>query len=137
MARVKLEASRKQHEELLRQGSETSNVESDISQVQGFLRTLAQAGAGTEDVSERSWLRALINYWASFVNDKIGEFPVIQLQPFDKDTGERISETLKQERQFTTFFTGSESMVETTKLPETEEEFMEWYYGLGDYEQYY
>lgn len=137
MARVELEAIRKQHEELLRQGSETSDVDIDISQVQGFLRTLAQAGAGTEDVSERSWLRALINYWASFVNDKIGEFPVIQLQPFDKDTGERISETLKQERQLTTFFTESESRVETPKLPETEEEFTAWYYGLGDYEQYY
>ncbi len=54
-----------------------------------------------------------------------------------KDTGERISETLKEERQFTTFFAESESKVETPKPPETEEEFTEWYYGLGDYEQYY
>ena len=54
-----------------------------------------------------------------------------------KDTGERISETLKEERQMITFFTESESKVETAKLPETEEEFTAWYYGLGDYEQYY
>lgn len=48
-----------------------------------------------------------------------------------------ISETLKQERQIITFFTENESKVETTKPPETEEEFTAWYYGLGDYEQYY
>jgi|SRR5579872_413332 len=95
MARVELEAIReqeairKQHEELLHQSSETSDVDIDISQVLKFLSTLAQAGADAEDVSVRSWLRALINYWASFVNDKSGEFPVIQLQPFDITRADR------------------------------------------------
>lgn len=54
-----------------------------------------------------------------------------------EDTVDRVSETLERERRNITFFTGSESTVETTKPPETEEEFTEWYYGLGDYEQYY
>ena len=52
-------------------------------------------------------------------------------------TSELISEALKSERQSTIFFTGNESEVSPTKLPETEEEFSQWYYGLGDYEQYY
>src|SRR5260370_26570507 len=52
-------------------------------------------------------------------------------------TSELISEALKSERQSTTFFTGNESEVSPIKLPETEEEFSQWYYGLGDYEQYY
>ncbi len=53
------------------------------------------------------------------------------------ETSELISETLKFERKSTTFFTQSESDVGTIKLPETEVEFSEWYYKLGDYERYY
>ena len=52
-------------------------------------------------------------------------------------TSELISEALKSERQSTTFFTGNESEASPINLPETEEEFSQWYYGLGDYEQYY
>jgi nucleoside phosphorylase len=54
----------------------------------------------------------------------------------DKVEGKSGGEMAK-ERQHNTFFTGSESKIEPTKLPETEEEFTAWYYGLGDYEQYY
>jgi len=52
-------------------------------------------------------------------------------------TSELISETLKFEQQSTTFFTGSALEEGSINLPETEEEFSQWYYGLGDYEQYY
>ena len=52
-------------------------------------------------------------------------------------TSELISETLKFEQQSTTFFTGNALEDGSINLPETEEEFSQWYYGLGDYEQYY
>jgi hypothetical protein len=51
--------------------------------------------------------------------------------------GELISKILKLERQGTKFFPGRETTVGSTKLPETEEEFSEWYYKLSDYEQCY
>jgi nucleoside phosphorylase len=54
----------------------------------------------------------------------------------DKVEGKSGGEMAK-ERQHITFFPGIESKIEPTKLPETEEEFTAWYYGLGDYEQYY
>ncbi len=52
-------------------------------------------------------------------------------------TSELISKTLQFERQSTTFFGGGETKDGTIKLPETEEEFSRWYYGLGEYEQFY
>src|SRR5437588_296297 len=73
-----------QHEDLLRQSSETSDVDLDISQVQEFLNILAQAGTNIGDTERRSMLRALIRYWASVVNDYTEKFPIIQLQPFER-----------------------------------------------------
>ncbi len=55
----------------------------------------------------------------------------------DEDTGEHRSDALNEEQQIVTFFPGGESKDETTHLPETAEEFTNWYYRLGDYEQYY
>jgi nucleoside phosphorylase len=54
-----------------------------------------------------------------------------------RDSAKYISKTLKNERKIVTFFPESESKVETTDLPKTEEAFTRWYYKLGDYEQYY
>src|SRR5438034_9481650 len=84
MTGLELEAIQKKHQELLRQSSETIDVDIDISQVEDFLRILAQAGADIDDVEQRSLLRALIRYWASLLYDKTKTFPIIQLQPFDE-----------------------------------------------------
>ena len=84
MTGLELEAIQKKHQELLRQSSETIDVDIDISQVEDFLRILAQAGADIDDVEQRSLLRALIRYWASLLYDKTETFPIIQLQPFDE-----------------------------------------------------
>ncbi len=54
-----------------------------------------------------------------------------------KDSDEQIINKLKVEQQIITFFPESESSADATHLPDTEDEFTEWYYGLGDYEQYY
>jgi hypothetical protein len=51
--------------------------------------------------------------------------------------GELISKILKLERRGTPFFPERESTGGSTKRPETEEEFSEWYYSLSDYEQCY
>jgi len=84
--------------------------------------------------------RVTINYYVEIIQGK-------RIKPSEGDDGtsnkipdstdELISKNLNLERQGTTFFTGSESKDETTKLPRTEEEFSQWYYGLGEYEQYY
>ena len=84
--------------------------------------------------------RVTINYYVEIIQGK-------RIKPSEGDDGtsnkipdstdELISKNLNLERQGTTFFTGSESKDETTKLHETEEEFSQWYYGLGEYEQYY
>jgi len=70
-------------------------------------------------------------------------------QPFDSfsedgtqneesaSSNELISKALKFAEQNTTFFSGSESKSGSIDLPETEEQFSQWYYGLGDYEQCY
>ena len=84
--------------------------------------------------------RVTINYYVEIIQGKKmksskGDDGAQNKIPYGTD--ELISENLKIERQGTTFFTGSASKVGITKLPETEEEFSEWYYGLGDYEQHY
>src|SRR2546425_13338274 len=85
-----LDEIQKQHQELLRQLSEIDDVDLDAPQVKaflegvrGFLKTLAQAGTYTENTEQRSLLRDFIRYWSSIINDKTGNFPIVQLQPFD------------------------------------------------------
>src|SRR2546428_2623360 len=90
MTSLDLETIQKKHQEMLRQSSETSDVDIDILQVQGFLGTLAQAGANIEDVEQRSFLRSLIRYWASIVYYKTGTFPTTQLQPFSQPKSQSI-----------------------------------------------
>ncbi|SRR6266487_239155 len=87
--RLELADIQKRQEELLNLSSYTDTV--TVAQIQEFLKTLAQAGIYTEDVNQRSLLRSFIRYWESFIYDKTGSFPLIQLQPFDEtasyDTG--------------------------------------------------
>jgi tetratricopeptide (TPR) repeat protein len=71
-----------QHKALLLQTG--GGEEADLKQVRIFLKTLAQAGASIDDAEDRSSLNELIRYWSSFIDGKTGEFPVIQLQPFDR-----------------------------------------------------
>jgi hypothetical protein len=78
-----LDEIQKQHQELLGKISEIDDVDLDISRVQEFLKTLAQAGTYTENNEQRSLLRDFIRYWSSIINDKTGDFPIVQLQPFD------------------------------------------------------
>ena len=70
------------HDLLVSKSSEITPAE--ISQITGFLETLTQAGKVISSSEYRSQLRALIRYWASFVNDKTGSFPIAQLEPFDE-----------------------------------------------------
>ena len=56
--------------------------EADIKSVQIFLGFLAQSGGSIESTEDRSVLHELIRYWSSLVNEKTGEFPIVQLQPF-------------------------------------------------------
>lgn len=73
----------KQHQELFGQISQIDDVDRDNPRVQEFLKTLGKAGTYTENTEQRSWLRDLICYWSSIINDKTGMFPIVQLQPFD------------------------------------------------------
>ncbi len=59
------------------------------------------------------------------------------LDPKSDNLGELISKILRLERRGTAYFPERESTLDSTKLPETEEEFSNWYYGLSDYEQCY
>ncbi len=76
-----LDIIRNQHKALLLQVEGPGEV--DLDQVRKLLKTLAQAGTTIEDAEDRSLLHELIRYWSSFINDKTGEFPAVQLQPFD------------------------------------------------------
>lgn len=83
-----------------------------------------------------------INYYADVIQgkkikiSKDGDDDGVLNQKSDR-IGELISKILKLEREGTAFFPEGESTVRLTKLPETEEEFSEWYYRLSDYEQCY
>ncbi len=83
-----------------------------------------------------------INYYADVIQGKSiklskdGDDDGVLNQKSD-GIGELISKILKLERQGTAFFPGRESTAGSTKLPESEEEFSEWYYRLSDYEQCY
>lgn len=59
------------------------------------------------------------------------------LNPKTDKVDKLISEILTLERKGTAYFPERESTVDSTKLPETDEEFSKWYYGLSDYEQCY
>ncbi len=79
--------------------------------------------------------RVTINYYVDIIQGmriKPAKDGDGRLNKTPNGTDELVSENLKLERQGTTFFTGSESKAGITKLPETEEEFSEWYYGLSD-----
>ncbi len=76
-----LEVIRNQHKALLLQVEKPGEV--DLEQVRVLLKTLAQAGTTIENAEDRFLLHELIRYWSSFINDKTGEFPATQLQPFD------------------------------------------------------
>lgn len=85
----------KQHQELLDQISEIDAVDPGDPRVQvflegvsRFLNILAQAGTYTENGERRSLLRDYIRYWSSEINKRTGNFPIVQLQPFE---GRRIS----------------------------------------------
>src|SRR6266700_7233473 len=82
IAQPNLEAIQLQHQKLLSKSAELGD--SDILQVEAFLRTLSEAGAYIEDIDQRSFLRALIRYWASFIDDKTGNSPAYRLQPYDE-----------------------------------------------------
>ena len=84
-----LETIEKQHEVLLRESTEMKEadipqVEAFVEEVEAFVERIAEAGKSTEDIDQRSFLRALIRYWSGIINDKKGKIPpVVRLQPFD------------------------------------------------------
>jgi hypothetical protein len=72
----------KQHQEMLGQISINDDVDLDISRVQAFLNTLAQAGTSTEDPEQRSQLHTFIRYWSGIIDDTTGNFSTVELLPF-------------------------------------------------------
>jgi hypothetical protein len=83
-----------------------------------------------------------INYYADVIQGKKINFSkdgddTGTLDSKSNNIGELISKILWLERRGTAYFPERESKVDSAKLPETEEEFSEWYYGLSDYEQCY
>jgi uncharacterized membrane protein len=71
------------HEELVYQNVENNDI--DISQVRTFLSTIAQVGISTEKAEERYLLRDLIRYWSSVSYEKTGEYPFVELLPYDSN----------------------------------------------------
>jgi len=69
------------HEELVHQNMEDDDI--DIKQIHAFLNAIAQAGISTEKAEERSLLRDLIRYWSGVINEKTGEYPFVELLPYD------------------------------------------------------
>jgi serine/threonine protein kinase len=53
----------------------------DIDTVRQFLNALSAAGTHVSDSDSRSRLRGYIRFWASFVHDQTGEYPVLNLRP--------------------------------------------------------
>lgn len=70
-----------EHQEMLKYITEHSDA-IDISVIRNFLQKLSELGAIVSSPADRGNLRSLIRYWSTFVNDKTGEYPSIQLQPF-------------------------------------------------------
>ncbi len=89
----------KRHETLIRQSTSITTPS-----VLGFLDELTQAGADISDPEYRSQLRDFARYWANFVNNKTGAFPIFQLQPFDESKSPNIritgTEELKSKSSF-------------------------------------
>ncbi|HEY4036168.1 MAG TPA: ABC transporter substrate-binding protein [Ktedonobacteraceae bacterium] len=78
----KLKSIRDYHKNLLLRMEQPEEI--DIQDVYSFLEELARGGSTIEDAENRALLQELIRYWSSIINDKTGDFPVIQLQPFDQ-----------------------------------------------------
>lgn len=53
----------------------------DIETVRHLLKTISTAGTYISDPNFRSRLRGYIRFWAGFIHDQIGEYPVVSLLP--------------------------------------------------------
>ncbi len=82
MTELSLETLQKRHKDLLDLNESEDISQNNITQVEAFLKELAAAGAYIEDPEKRNLLRAYIRYWSSFVDEKSGSFPTVQLEPF-------------------------------------------------------
>ncbi len=80
MVQLSLDSINEQHEALLSKRAEMT--EADVPQVEAFVQNIAEAGVRIIDPEQRSFLRSLIDYWSTFINNKKGEFPITQLKPF-------------------------------------------------------
>jgi serine/threonine protein kinase len=88
-----------QHQVLLELIQEAEENDA-VSKVQEFLKQLAEAGSEVAEARQRSQLRGLMRFWSSFIYERTGQFPEVQLLPVSKivtspsrsegDTGELI-----------------------------------------------
>ena len=69
-----------EHQGLL-EAIEEAETATIVPDVRRFLERISEAGASIPDPRQRSQLRALMRFWGSFIYDRIGEFPEIQLLP--------------------------------------------------------
>jgi hypothetical protein len=77
------------HQHLLDATQEAKKEEETLSAIDRFLAQVAEAGAEVTDARQRSYLRAFIRYWNSYVYDLTGKFREIDLQPPVVGLGER------------------------------------------------
>ncbi len=74
----KMKAIQKQHQELIRQSKDT-NI--DTSLIDGFIKTITQAGEVISDPEYRSQLRVYTLYWSNFLKERDGKLPRTELEP--------------------------------------------------------
>ena len=60
---------------------ESAEQGSLVAEAQEFVAQLAKSGADIGDPRERSQVRALMRFWSSFIYDRTGRFPEIELLP--------------------------------------------------------
>ncbi len=78
-----------QHQVLLDWVQEAEGSEA-VPKIENFLEELAQAGLETVNARQRSQLRGIIRFWSSFIYDRTGQFPEVQLLPAST-TGEPLA----------------------------------------------
>jgi len=73
---------------------QNDNQDVDLDAVWHNLEALSAFGSRVSEPERRSLLRGYIRFWASYIHDRTGEYPVINLRPSER----LISEPLSQNR---------------------------------------
>ena len=80
---------------------ESAEQGSLVAEAQEFVAQLAKSGAEIGDPRERSQVRALMRFWSSFIYDRTGRFPEIELLPATAIASQREEELSRLEKDQT------------------------------------